>query len=377
MPILALFFLLFLATPAFAMSADDALEQSKVLAAEKKYDEALALLEKEEAKHPKDIELKLAIARVLSWKGDYDLAEQKLSKLDKEYDANADVLLLRANLAYYRHDTTTAKTLYKKILNDHPHYEDAKAGLARTQKAEDAPVQATPYRWQVDIGYEHSGFSRRKQPSWNQEFLQVTHFLEDKTALHGKITRYDQFNTNIDTEFEIGVDHAFTEYLNAYAYGAITPEADFRPEHRVAGGGALRLMNKNDGFLPVWLTMDSRYDAYASVSVLNVNPGLRIEPVDGWSLAVRKISVDADNAKRVYGESYRLDGTVTDRLRFYVGYADAPETEAAVTVNTKTYFGGIAFDMTPESTLRLGYTHDDRENSYIRKVVNASVSYKF
>jgi YaiO family outer membrane protein len=356
---------------------EEILRRNKNLIVEQKYAESLSLLETAEESYPDDVEINFSIIRTLMWKGSYSAAEERLSALDKRHEANADVQLLRANLAYYRKDYIASEAIYKTILISHPEYEDAKMGLERTRKALADPPLTIPYRWQADVGYEHSGFSRRPQPNWKQEFLQLTHFLDnEKTAAHGKITRYDQF-TNIDTEFEVGVDHVFAGYLNAYAYGAIAPEADFRPESRMAGGGAIKVLNKADGWIPIWLTLDSRYDHYDSVNITNMNPGLRIEPLAGWSLAVRKISVDADNAKRVYGEDYRLDGTITGRLRFYAGYADAPETVAAITVNTQTYFGGIAFDMTPESTLRLGYTHDDRENSFIRKVINASVSYKF
>lgn len=367
---------LLVAAPAFALTADKALEQSRVLASKKQYDEALALLEKSEQEHPGNVELTLAIARVLSWQGRHNDAEQKLTQLDAQYDNNADVMLLRGNLAYYRGDYKTAETLYNDILSHHPDYTDAREGLARIEKARAAPASQQEYQWQLDMGYEHSGFSRVNQPSWNQEFVQITHFATRDTAMHGKVTRYEQF-TNVDSEYELGVDHRFADYATAYIYGAVTPGADFRPESRVAGGGMLRVVNAEDALLPVWVTLDSRYDMYDAVDVLNVNPGVRVEPYDGWAVSFKKISVDADNAKRVYGEDYRLDGTIIDGVRFYTGFSDAPETVAAVTVNTRTWYGGVAWDVRDDIMLRAGYTHDDRDNSYIRKVINASVSYRF
>ncbi len=386
--------LLFAASAASAMPVEDALKQSRKLAAAKKYDQALSVLKQAEKEHPEDLEVKLATVRVLSWQGKYSAAEARLAKLKHKDDANADVQLLRGNLAYYRKNYAAAEHYYRTILAEHPEYTDAKAALARVEKAKAPPVivpkaheshaaavgtpaVSSPHNWQLDVGYEHSSFSRVHQPSWNQEFAQLNRFFNDRaTAVHGKITRYDQFS-NIDTEYEVGADHRFAEYLNGYVYGAFSPSADFRPERRAGAGGMIRVVNPHDLPVPIWLTLDSRYDIYSTVKVVDINPGIRIEPVNGWAIAARKISVDADNAKRVYGEDYRLDGTVIDTLRFYVGLADAPETEAAVTVNTKTYYGGIAWDMNDDMTLRLGYTHDDRENSYVREVVNASVSSRF
>jgi YaiO family outer membrane protein len=366
------------AMPAYAVTADAALRESKALAVQERYDEALAVLEEAHKDHPEDAELKLAIIRTLSWKGDYKAAEEKLSALGKPYDENADARLLRANLAYYRGDYETAEANYRAILVTYPDYEDAKTGLESVLKAQAASAEEkAPGRWQLDTGYEYSDFSRREQSSWNQQFVQATHFLDGRrrTAVHAKATRYDQFDT-IDAEYEAGVDHRFTGFLTGYAYGAISPAADFRPEHRFAGGGMLRVINAEDA-MPLWLTLDARYDVYDAVKVNNVNPGLRIEPWDGWTLWVRKIVVDADDAGRVYGEDYRLDGTLMEGVRFYAGYADAPETVAGITVDTQTWFGGLAWDVTEEVTLRLGYARDDRENSYIRDVVNVSASYRF
>src|SRR6185369_2679971 len=125
---------------------------------------------------------------------------------------NPDVMLLRANLAYYRGDYPIAKKLYQDILAAYPHYKDAADGLEEVKKAENAPENK--YRWQLDMGHERSNFSRINQPAWNQDFMQITHFLEGgKTALHATVTRYDQFS-NIDTGYEAGVDHRFTDYLN-------------------------------------------------------------------------------------------------------------------------------------------------------------------
>lgn len=232
-------------------------------------------------------------------------------------------------------------------------------------------------KWQADTGLQLSDFSRSAQPDWNQEFTQLTRFFNGrKTALHGKITRYDQFS-NIDSEYEIGVDQVFAPRFNGYLYVAAAPDADFRPEWKAMGGGSVRLDNPAWQWWPVWMTLDGRYEDYNNTEATTLNPGLRIEPADRWAIAARAISIKQPDEKRVYGFDLRLDGKIAEDLRFYAGYADAPETVAGITVDTQTYFTGIAYDITPAHTLRLGYTHDDRENSYIRQVFDVSLSYSF
>lgn len=359
-----------------AATIEETLTQSRALAQSQQYDEALELLERSEKKYPKNGELVLMRARILSWQGKNDAAQTELSRLNAKEQRNPDVILLQASMAYQRGDHAQAERLYRQILEKKPEYTDAREGLEQVKRAQAAP-EAVAYRWQLDAGYEHSDFSRVPQASWSQEFIQLTHFLPNrKTALHGKIARYEQFR-DVDSEYELGVDHAITPYATMYALGHLVSDADFRPEQRLAGGGALRIIGPKDGLVPLWVTLDSRYDVYATTKVRNVNPGLRIEPWDGWALATRFITVDDDASKRVYGNDYRLDGTITDNWRFYLGYADAPETVAGVTVDTTTYFGGVSVDATPQTVLRAGYARDDRENSFIREIVNVSVGYRF
>lgn len=359
---------------AWAISREDGLSQSRAQAEDGRYDEALHTLQAIDNAKADDVELRLMRARILSWKGDHAAAEAELATLDSRHDDNADVMLLRANLAYIAGDYAKAEQLYTRILAIAPDYADAADGLERVQNAQAYAAQGD-YLWQLDAGLEHSDFDDAR-PNWNQQFVQITRFLDDKrTALHGKVARYEQFR-NIDSEYELGVSHRFSDRANGYVYGVYGPQADFRPEYRIAAGGAYRL-TPSSAAMPLWMTVDSRMDWYADSRVLNINPGAKVEFIRGWSLAGRVIVVDQEDERRVYGFDARLNGTLTDRLRGFIGYADAPETIDAVTVDTQTYFGGLAFDVTPRSSLLLSYAHDDRENTFERQVINAGIRYRF
>jgi YaiO family outer membrane protein len=372
-----------LAPAAFALNTMGTVAESRKLAEQKKYGAALELLKKALAESPEDGELMLARIRVLDWAGKYREAEAALNALPQAQQTNPDAMLLRGSVAYHQGHFATAEKHYAAILTQHPDYQDARDGLLRAQKAtraarvaaaKPAAAQEAFLPWQVDTGLELSQFSRRSQTNWNQEFLQLTHFLDArKTALHGKLTRYDQFNAR-DAEVELGADHQFSPTVNGYAALSLVSHANFRPRNRVAGGGAMRVM---DSTTPLWATIDARYDTYADTRVLNLNPGLKLDVADGWSVAGRRIIVDQSSERKAYGWDGRLDGTVTDGLRFYAGYASAPDTVAGVTVDTTTWFGGAAYDVTPVNTLRVGYARDDRQNSYIRDIYNASISYRF
>jgi YaiO family outer membrane protein len=235
-------------------------------------------------------------------------------------------------------------------------------------------AMAGDYAWQLDSGIQYSSFARVPQESWNQEFLQVTHFFNGRgTAVHGKATRYEQFGVT-DAEYELGVDQRFSPSTYGHLYISGSPDPFFRPEWRVEAGGGYRV---SQGGIPAWFTLDARHDSYPTLEVTTLNPGVRIEPFDNWSLSGRLITVSQPNASTIYGWDARLDGQIREGLRFYAGYADAPETVAAVTVQTRTVFGGLAYDLSPACTLRFGYARDDRENSYIRNVFDAGITYRF
>ena len=335
------FLLLCAATcPVMAADVDELIRESRQLAQEKRYGEAHAKLERAQAMEP----------------------------------ANDDVRLARAYLYYYEGAYDSAEEEFSGILTRHPGYADAQSGLESVRAAREGDGE---FVWQADMGYEWSGFERSAQPDWNNQFLQLTRFFNGKsTAIHGRIERYDQF-TNVDSYYQLGVSQRFTPRLTAYALAGFTPEANFRPRWRMKGGAELRLNELETAGMPLWLTLDAQHDEYRTTDVHNVTPGLRIEIADHWALSGKMIGVHEQGTKTVYGWTARLDGVIMPGLRFYTGYADAPETVAAVTVDTQTIFGGFAYDIDDARTLYLGYTHDDRERSYIRHAVNASVSLRF
>ncbi|MDD9901590.1 MAG: YaiO family outer membrane beta-barrel protein [Alphaproteobacteria bacterium] len=377
-PLLLAFLVLLISFPVLADRGDTAfvLQEARKLAESKKYDEALALLEKAQNAMPSNAEVRLAKIRTLSWMGRYEEAQRELDIMPPSQKTNADVWLLQAYLHYYRKEFTDAESVFLKILAAHPDYTDAAEGLANVRRAMQGNKKDDVYKWQADAGYEYSHFSRRNQKAWHQQFIQINRFFSDrKTVVHGRVERYNQFS-NIDSAYQVGASHVFMPRFTGYLSGSISPGANFRPDWRISAGGAARLDAAPD--LPaIWLTLDARRDGYANTDVLTMNPGLKIEPVDGWAVSGRVITVGQRSEDRLYGQELRLDGQVAPGWRFRAGYADAPETESGVTVDTATVYGGISVDVLPTLTLHFGYTRDDRENSYIRNVYNVAFSRKF
>ncbi|MDP9127980.1 MAG: YaiO family outer membrane beta-barrel protein, partial [Pseudomonadota bacterium] len=336
------------------------------------YTAALLNLDHVLQKDPNDSEAGLLQAQIYGWQKNYSEAEQLFAALLQKEPGNADILVAQGYMYYAETKLDGATANFKAALAVAPTYSDATEGLDLINKARRS---IEGYKWQADLGGTFSTFERAPQTNWDNEFLQLTRLFSDTgTSVHAVAQRYHQFEQT-DDYYEIGADQRFTPFLNGYLYAGTSPDPVFRPRWHIAGGGNVRLTDT----LPsvIWLTLDTRYDDYAATDVENLNPGARLEFADNWALSAGAISVFQSGAATTYGWQLRLDGQWSEGWRFYGGYADAPETVAGVTIRTESVFGGVAIDVNDANTVRLGYTRDDRYQSYVRHAIDAAITHRF
>lgn len=350
------------------------IEESHRLSDEKNYDAALKLLFQAERKAPENFELKMAIARTIDWQGDHEGAAQRLLELEKNHPPNPDIKLAQAYNQFYQSNYDQSQEIFEQILEDYPNYTDAQVGLDRVRSI---AKSAESLNWLFDIGYEYSSFSRLKLTPWRQTFMQLTRLFNQKnTAVYGRVDRDDEFNS-IDVTYTLGLEHRFSKRLYAYFFNGSTPgNATFQPKWTLAGGGGVRI-DPEILEMPLWVTLNTRRDDYTNALVQNISPGLRFEPFGNWAINWREIIVTQPGVRALYGWYSSVEGAFIDEWRFKVGYSNAPETVAGQTVETRTWFGGFDIDLFPTMTLHLNYTHDNRQDSYIRRAYYAGVTYRF
>ncbi|MES2664141.1 MAG: YaiO family outer membrane beta-barrel protein [Pseudomonadota bacterium] len=351
----------------FALDTSEVLKESRALFIKKEWQQALMLLQNAEKEHPKDIDIQLAIARIYMWQGKNKEAEQKVQAISIDQNT-IEVELLKGTIAFNQKNYTQAKTIFENIILKYPDNIEAKNALVKIENAFDNMVV-----WKISSGLEYSDFSRQSQSSWNQTYINLARTSnEGRTTTHSHIMRYDQFDV-IDTEFEVGINHRFSSDLNAYSYGSFVSDPFFRPEYRLGVGSSHYLLDIKK--IPIRALLDIRFNKYKDSEVYSINPGVSVFFNPTWVLSNNIISVFQSSEPAVFGWSTRLDGPLFSKTGFYLGYADAPETVAAVTVDTKTFFSGISYSLDSAFILNLGYTRDDREASYIRQVYNVSFRY--
>jgi len=109
----------------------DRLAQAHDMATQQKFDEALAILDNVRPSERNDYAVKFLQARILSWSGKHQAAEQEFIALRKQYPDNPDILVSYGYLQFYQNKYRNAEYLFTEVLERHPEYQDAQSGLDR------------------------------------------------------------------------------------------------------------------------------------------------------------------------------------------------------------------------------------------------------
>jgi len=109
----------------------DRLAQAHDMATQQKFDEAIAILDNVRPSERNDYAVKFLQARILSWSGKHQAAEQEFIALRKQYPDNPDILVSYGYLQFYQNKYRNAEYLFTEVLERHPEYQDAQSGLDR------------------------------------------------------------------------------------------------------------------------------------------------------------------------------------------------------------------------------------------------------
>ncbi len=114
---------------------DSLLTRAMSFAQEQKFDEALHLLKSVPSADKEAYKVQFLEAKLLSWAGHHDQAEDLFAALNKAYPQNSDIMVSHGYLKIYQKDYAQAVTLFSDVLSQHPEYEDAKRGLRMARYA--------------------------------------------------------------------------------------------------------------------------------------------------------------------------------------------------------------------------------------------------
>ena len=111
----------------------DLMAHAHELVSAQKFDQAIQVLNTVQGEDKNRYDVQFLFARVLSWSGRHDAAEDKFQVLTQSYPQNADILVSHGYLKLYQNEHSQAVDLFEAVLKKHPEYQDAKNGLKMAQ----------------------------------------------------------------------------------------------------------------------------------------------------------------------------------------------------------------------------------------------------
>jgi len=151
-----------------------------------------------------------------------------------------------------------------------------------------------------------------------------------------------------------------------------TPQADFRDRWSIGAGADLRLTRN------AVLIGDIRRSQYDGLNVVAATPGIRFETrARDRALTLRWINIFRSDGDYQTGVSGRIDAELGGDRRVYLGAATYPDTEAGITRQVRSGFVGGALPIGDRLALGLTAEYERREQSYTRKAISLSLTWRF
>jgi YaiO family outer membrane protein len=325
---------------------------------------AIAKLQTVLAARPDDVDARLNLGLALLAEGRLDEADAAFVAVLKRAPTYADAQVGRARAARRRGDFAAARVAAaqaRALRPDDPEIAALDGSLA-------ADVGDT-LDLRLDAGYSFSSLTEGL-PSWRETSVALSRRLDNRASLGLAIEQSDRFGT-INTFLEARYDQRF-DWGGAYAALGGTPDADYRPEVSLRGGGDLVL-----GGGGTTLTLDSGVARYPTGTVSTLQPGLEQALFGGrLVLGARWINVLDETDEYRAGYSVRASWAVIPSLRIKAGYADAPETSDGATVDVRALSLGFDADLSDRWTLRINGLHEERD-AYDRDEVAVGFGWRF
>jgi YaiO family outer membrane protein len=301
----------------------------------RRFEEAIAVLQRARAIAPRDQDIALALARAQLWSGAVDAAADTAEQIARDDTHNPELPVLAQAINRAR---------------------NADPGFAPR------PLVA------VTKGLSWVRADNGTGARWHDTIGTIAVPLAPRTTLSIELERESRTSL-VDVRGQTRLDRRF-DWGSAYIAAGATIEADFRERWGVRAGGEVAVAPM------LQLTGDVRYAEFAAARVVAIDPGVRFtNPSDRWAIAVRSINLWDEQDEHRQGWALRGEFQAVPRLRLTAGGATYPDTEAGVTRRLRAAFGSVVFGLNERIVLRATFEHEDRRDSFVRNsgVIGISV----
>ena len=332
---------------------------------------------------PENIDVRLARTRAAAWGGDYRAAADDMSEALRRAPDNAESHVLDGWLHYVQGRHAAAIEAYRRALALAPGSTEAAEGMASARRAlraakaahqvEKTDASSAPMPWRLDVNYSHSTFTRVPRKNWREPSLSLAYDASDRLTVKGRIDHSRRFGLT-DVRFEGGFAYKIPGGHVVQMDAGVTPNEDFLAKRRLLAGALYTTRLIAAG--ATQLTLDGKREVFADGVSDGLNPGL-VQYFGSLSATGRWINSWDSSNRRTFGWLLRGDWQVNDGMALYLGLADAPETVEQATVGQRSVFAGLIAQLTPSLALRFDFAREDRQESYIRRVLGVGATVRF
>lgn len=352
------------------------------------YDEALVIFRRLAEANPRDLEARLWVARLESWKGRYAVAEElynqllgddpenfeaelglvdvlgwqgrhdealaRLDKLETRHPDNFDLLLRRARLLRWAHRRRESIQAYEEVLAREPENREARDALASLRAELFYKLEAGYYTEEFDFARNTHG-----------AFVELAYHDLDRVWLLGRFQYQNKFSQN-NTRYTLGGTYRFFARTWVRGEASLAPPGDtvianqdYTVEvtqglhQRFRVGGGYRFLNfraANVHALTALAEWDPRSDLHLYVHYVPARTTFETPPASVWN---------QNGWARLVWDAHRK---VSPYLLFAVGSEDfaGVSAEQLGRFAAQTYGAGAEVRATPRHGFRAGYYFQNR-----------------
>lgn len=328
---------------------------------------------------PDNTDAMILLALILGYQQHYDAGKQVIEKGLSTHPDLAGLLITKARLLAWSKDLEGAKSIVAQVLAKEP---ENQAAIELAQWIDGLEEPETASNTAVFFTMARSHFQRRRVKNWYEGILGLSHNVTDSLILDGSIRHSRRYHL-VDKALDLGATYKPTKGSAIGLRAEWTPAADFLPQWGYTASGLVTTWDgmKSGWIGPTQLGLKLRHRHYKETKVTNLDPSLVQYFADGlvWLTLSSLQSWESTSDGKQAGWMTRLDVDFAPWVpaQWYLLRANSPETDLGVTVKTDTWATGVVTPVTDSTDVRVDYTRDDRQGSYLRHKISLGFRYRF
>lgn len=316
---------------------------------------------------PDDPDILRRLAMVDAADGDLDTAMERIELATRLAPDDLDIALARAYILFWRGNTDQSWVVLDQIEARQPNYPEL-AGLraALDRDAQDDGIRLRALS--VGLGFSDIKLRSGVTRTWNsQNFVGAIDVSRSDTVI---LSANREDRGSVDTRMGARVDHRLR---NGYFYvaGTAVLEPNFQERWSLSGGGERVVARGVTGLI------DLRVAEYDTDTIVAVQPGIRIALAPDFSATGRAINILGGGEDHRLGASLRLDYASELGPSLFAIAVNYPDAEAEDVRDLRSLAAGFTIPVTNLLSLTAAGIYEDRDDSYRRWSGTLALSYRF